>query len=65
MSDLEKVLEEVKKELNKYSIGDTYLDSIFEPLLRACAKVTRTKEELTRCVKEGSKVLLDVLKKTR
>jgi len=65
MTDLEKIIEEVKKELGNYSIGDTELDTIFEPLLKACAKVTRTKEELTQCVKEGSKMLINTLKKVK
>jgi len=40
---VEKIVEEVKKELSNYAIAGTDLDSLFEPLLKACAKVTRTK----------------------
>jgi len=62
---VEKIVEEVKKELSNYAIAGTDLDSLFEPLLKACAKVTRTKEELKQCVKEGYKTLMDALKKAR
>lgn len=65
MASLEKIVEEIKKELNNYAIGDSDLDAIFEPLLSACARVARTPSELKQCVKEGVKTLMDVVKKAR
>lgn len=61
----EEWIERLKKELHSYSIGEYDLDRVFEPLLDACARLTKTYDEFKQCVNESLTTLKTVMRKVR
>jgi len=61
----EQWIERIKKELSEYAIGDQDLDAVFDPLLRACAKISRTYDEFKQCITEGVSTLKQVVRRVR
>jgi len=56
-------IQKIKKELNEYQIGDWDLDSVFEPLLNACAKLANNYNEFKQCILEGISTLKSIISK--
>jgi chorismate mutase len=61
----EEWVEKLKKELNKFEIGDRDLDTIFEPLFEACGEVSKTYNDFKQCVNEGISTLKSVISKVK
>jgi len=61
----EEWIEKLKKELNKFEIGDKDLDVVFEPLFEACGEVAKTYNDFKQCVNEGISTLKSVISKVK
>ena len=65
MGDVERLLNEVKRELSEYRIGEEDLDRLFDPLLATCRREAKTDKDFKQCVLEGINTLKSVLSKVR
>jgi len=63
--DVERLLNEIKRELSEYHIAEEDLDRVFDPLLASCSKVAKNDKELKQCVLEGINTLKSILSRVR
>jgi len=63
--DVERLLNEIKRELSEYHIAEEDLDAIFDPLLRSCSRVAKNDKELKQCITEGISTLKSILSRVR
>jgi hypothetical protein len=62
---LEEIAEKVIKELNEYTLGDEDLGKVLEPLIKKCAKLSKTAEEFRQCIAESISTLKNVVSKIK
>jgi hypothetical protein len=58
-------IEKIKKELDNYTLGDTDLSVVFEPLLEKCAKLAKNFDEFKTCLNESISTLRNTLNKVK
>jgi len=54
-------IEKIKKELDEYTLGDTDLSVVFEPLLERCARLAKNFDEFKQCLGESISTLKSVI----
>lgn len=63
MPETDEFIEQLMKELDRYSVGGVKLSEVFEPLVEACRKVAKNKQEEKMCIMETISVLKQTLKR--
>lgn len=58
-------VEQIKKELNEYAIGNEDLDRVLAPLLKVCSELSKNYDEFKQCINEAITTLKSVVGKVR
>jgi hypothetical protein len=62
---LDEIAEKVLKELNEYTLGDEDLGKVLEPLVKKCAKMSKSVDEFRQCISESIATLKNVVSKVK
>jgi len=62
---LEEVAERLRRELSQFELGSTELQSVFDPLIEECMKLSKDERDFLQCIREAADTLKLVLKKVK